>query len=112
MAGRSAEFKHFQTPAEQVDVVDGLCPLVTALENLSVEGVAATVFSERNIFRPQGNADFFTGGDRLQQRHLEALAAADIDQSEGSVALNQGAGDLVGGAGEVGDEQVGRPVVD
>ena len=49
---------------------------------------------------------------RLQQHGLDAIAAADIDDAERAVALEQGPGELIGGAGEVGDEQVGRTVID
>ena len=48
----------------------------------------------------------------MHERRLDAIAAADIDHAERAVALEQGPDDLVGGAGEVGHEQIGRPVVD
>ena len=48
----------------------------------------------------------------VQQRRLEPAAVGDIDHADIAVALDQDAGELVGGAGEVGDEQIGRAVVD
>ncbi len=48
----------------------------------------------------------------MQQRRLASPAAAEVDYAELAVASHQGAGELVGGAGEIGDEQVGRPIID
>ena len=48
----------------------------------------------------------------MQQRDLAAPAIAEIDGAELAVARHQRAGEFVGGAGEIGDEQIGRPVID
>jgi hypothetical protein len=61
MAGRGAEFEDFQPMTEQIDIVDRLGALIAAIEDAGVEGIAAALFAERNVFRPQGDADFFSG---------------------------------------------------
>ena len=50
--------------------------------------------------------------ERMQQRGVGAPALAEIDHAELAVAFDQRAGELVGGAGEIGDEQIGRAIVD
>jgi hypothetical protein len=61
MAGRGTELEDFQPVTEQIDIVDRLGALIAAIEDVGVEGIAAALFAERNVFRPQGDADFFSG---------------------------------------------------
>ncbi len=48
----------------------------------------------------------------MQQRHLAAPSVAEIDHAEFAVARHQRAREFVGGAGEIGDEQIRRAVID
>src|SRR6478672_1101353 len=108
MAGGGAEFEDFQSPPEQIDVIDGLRALIAAIENARGKYVAAVLPADSDIFRAQCDAYLVTRIERVQQRRLPSPAAAEINHAKLAVAPNQGAGELVGGAGEIGDEQVGR----
>ncbi len=54
MAGRGAEFQHVQPAAAQVDLVDGLGALITAVANLGGKGIAAivTVQADAKVLGP------------------------------------------------------------
>src|SRR4030088_1013919 len=112
MAGRRAELQYLKPSAEQIDVVDGLRALIAAIDNAGRKEVCAILLAEPDILRPQRNAHLFAGVERMQQRRLPAPALAEVDDAELAIARDQRAGEFVGGAGEIGDEQIGRPGVD
>src|SRR6266478_9532131 len=112
MAGRGAKLKDLQSPAEQIDVVDGLGALIAAIEHPRGKYVGAVLPANPDVFRAQRDAHLVARIERVQQRRLASPPLAEIDHAKLAVASDQGAGELVGGAGEIGDEQVGRPIID
>src|SRR6266480_7334274 len=112
MAGRGAEFKDLQSPAEQINVVDGLRALIAAIEHARGKYVAAVLPANTDVFRAQRDAHLVTRIERVQQRRLPSPAVAEVDHAKLAVASDQSSGEFVGGAGEISDKQVGRPIVD
>src|ERR1700676_708469 len=112
MTGSGTEFEDFQAAPEQIDVVDGLRALITAIDNARGKYVGAVLPADRDVLRPQRDAHLVARVERVQQRRLASPAVAEVDHAKLAVASDQSASELVGGAGEIGDEQVGRPIVD
>ena len=112
MAGCGSELEDFQSAPEQIDLVDGLGALIAAIEHARGKYVAAVLPANTDVFRPQRDAHLVTRIERVQQRRLPSPPLAEVDHAKLAVASDQGAGELVGGAGEIGDEQVGRPIID
>src|SRR6266581_2428874 len=112
MAGCGSEFKDFQSAPEQIDIVDGLRALIAAIEHARGKYVAAVLPANTDVFRPQRDAHLVTRIERVQQRRLPSPAVAEVDHAKLAVASDQSAREFVGGAGEIGDEQVGRPIID
>jgi hypothetical protein len=113
MAGRGAEFKDLQPPAEQIDLVDGLRALIATIEHAAANMLPPPcrpipMFSGRSAMRTL-SPDI----ERVQQRRLASPPVAEVDRRRNSpLRPTRVPVELVGGAGEVGDEQVGRPIVD
>ncbi len=107
-----AEFDHFQPAAEQFDAVGGLRALVAAVEHAGGKSIGAVVLADGDVLRPQRDPHLLVRAERMQQRHLAAASVAEIDRAKFAVARHQRARKFVGGAGEIGDEQIRRPVID
>src|ERR1035437_1094216 len=112
MAGCRAELEHLQSPPEQIDVVDGLGALIAAIDHPSRKQVGTVLLANTDIFRSQRDTNLFTQIERVQQCRLPAPSVAEVDHAKLAAAPDQGAGELVGCAGELGDDQIGRPVID
>src|SRR6185312_10733191 len=93
-----AEFECLELVAEQVDVINRLRALITAVGHPRGEGIAAVGLAERDVFRPQRNPYLVADFQRMQQRRLPAPALAEIDHTERAVAADQRTGELIGGA--------------
>src|ERR1700761_6970940 len=106
------EFKRLQPPAEQIDLVNRLRALITALEHACRENVGSLLLADADVFRPQRDAHLVARTQRLQQRHIASPSIAEIDQAELAASLDQRAREFVGGAGEIGDKRIRRPIID
>src|SRR5258708_29819040 len=92
MTGCGAEFKHLQPPAKQIDVIDGLRALITAVQPAGGEYVGAILFTaillaNADVFRPQRDAYLCAGLNRMQQRPLPPPPVPQIDHSDFAIAL-------------------------
>jgi len=59
-SGCGAELEDLQSPAEQIDVVDGLGTLIAATDDPSRKQVAAIRLANADVFRPQRNPHLLT----------------------------------------------------
>src|ERR1700680_1799984 len=76
MTGSGTEFEDFQSAPEQIDVVDGLRALITAIEAPPGKYVAAVRPANPDVLRPQRDAHLVAGFERVQQRRLPSPAVA------------------------------------
>src|SRR6202022_1345961 len=100
MAGRGAELECLQSPAEQIDVVNGLGALIAAVEDARGKYVGTILLANTDVFRPQRDTHLFAQRKRVQQCRLPPPSIAEIDHAKVAVVSDQGAGEFVGGAGE------------
>src|SRR6185503_2830942 len=98
VARGGAELEHFQAAAKQLDVVNRLRALVAAVDYARLQA-GAVGSADGDVFRPQRDAYFVARPHAVQQRRLEPAAVGDLDHADIAVALDQNAGELVGGAG-------------
>src|SRR5258708_12367673 len=112
MAGGGAELEDLQSPAEQIDVVDGLRALIAAIEDARGKYIGAILLADPDVFRPQCDTHLVAQTKRVQQCRLASPSVAKVDHAKLAVASDQGAGNLFGGAGEIVDEQIARPILD
>src|SRR5258708_14386180 len=112
VAHRCAELEHLEPPPQQIDIVDRLRALIAPIDHARVERVGAVALAEPDILGPQRDPYRVARREPLQQRGFGALAAAQIDDPEVALARDQLPGDLVRGAGEIGDEDVGGAAID
>src|SRR5690348_13054032 len=82
MPRRGAELERLELVAEQIDVIDRLRALITAVDDVCGEGIAAVGLAERDVFRPQRDSYPIADFKRMQQRRLAAPALAKIDYTE------------------------------
>src|SRR5260221_14408005 len=106
MTGCGAEFEHLQPPAKQIDVIDGLRAPITAVQHAGGKYVGAILFTaillaNADVFRPQRDAYFCAGLNRMQQRRLPPPSFAKVDHPEFAVAFDKDTGELVGSARKV-----------
>src|SRR5260370_16923523 len=111
MTGCGAEFEDFQSPSEQIDVIDGLGALIAAIEHARWKYVGAILPANTDIFRPQRDAHLVTRIERVQQRRLASPPTPEVDDAKLAVASDQGAGELLGAAGEIPHQQARRPIL-
>src|SRR5882724_6041624 len=77
MPGGGAEFNHLQPAAEQFDAIGRLRALIAAIEHPGRESVGAVMLADRDIFRPQRDANLFIQSTGMKQRYLAAAALAE-----------------------------------
>src|SRR5215213_1796329 len=82
MPGRGAELQHLKTPPKQVDVVDGLCALISAIDNPRRKQIAPILLADDHVLGTQRDPRFFTDLELVQQGHLPAPSIAEVNNSE------------------------------
>src|SRR5215831_6785463 len=114
MAGMGAELDRLEPSAEHGELIDRLRALITAPGDAGGEPIVAlgrAILAEPHVLRPHRDLDRFARLDARRHERREALAAR-VDGTEFAVAREHAAREQVRRPREVGDEQVGRAIVD
>lgn len=74
---------------EQIDIINGLRPLVASVGHLCCKGVGAILPADGDIFRAQRYLHLVASFERLRHCRLRAAPLANVDHAEFAAARDQ-----------------------